>query len=341
MQKTVSGLLAIFCLTCFALADASSSAHVATVALPAWIQQAESKIDLAAGSEITDGDRVITGNNGRIEIELGSGTRLRIYSDSEISVSNAPDVDAAEARPVLKLHRGRICLETPPATRKGNNFKLNLDDLLRATIQQYGHICASRREDLSVINLRAGNVQINNEVDPGIVILSEAGTVFQMDDEGAYQLLSLVDESEVADMHQQPFITAQEAAQPVSDTNADAQPEVVEETESGTQISSSDDQTGISEAAAEPATKASDYVYTVYLFSTRSEEVAEQVNKKFEQAGHESRILVRKDEDPIRYRIAVSGFESRQSANEFADSMVGKLGIRDTWIGKDRPDVKN
>jgi len=334
MQKTVSGLLAIICLACCPLANASSSARVTATASPAWIHKGEDRIGLAAGREIAVGDRVTSGENGRIEIELWSRVRLRVYPESEISVMNGGNSDLP---PLLKLHLGRICLESPPASSRDTKFGLNVDDLLLVTFQQYGHICASRHEEMSVINLRAGSVQIDNEVEPGIVILSEAGTVFQMDDDGAYQLLSLVDESEVADMHQQPFISAQKAAQPAAGMKMDEQQEVVAEADAITQAISENEPAEAGENTAITPAATDDYVYTVYLFSTRSEEVAERVSREFQKAGHETRILVREGEDPARYRIAVSGFESRESASEFAAAIVGTLGIRDTWIGKDRP----
>jgi hypothetical protein len=332
MQKTVSGLLAITCLACFSLANASSGARVTAVASPAWIHQGEDRIELAAGREIAIGERVTIGENGRIEIELWSGVRLRVFPESQISVISGENADLP---PLLKLQLGRICLESTPASGGDTNFGLDVDSLLLVRIQQYGHICASKQEDISVINLRAGSVQIDNKVDPGIVILSEAGTVFQMNDDGAYQLLSLVDESEVADMHQQP--PAAEQQQPDAEVKIDAQQEAAAQAGASSQAASENEAAEPVENASTAPAATDDYVYTVYLFSTRSQEVAERVNREFQSAGHETRILVRQGEDPARYRIAVSGFESHQSASEFAASMVGKLGIRDTWIGKDRP----
>jgi cell division septation protein DedD len=78
------------------------------------------------------------------------------------------------------------------------------------------------------------------------------------------------------------------------------------------------------------------YIYTVYLFSTRFEDVANRVNQKFRKAGHQSEIIVTGKDPTIRYRIAVSGFESLQSAQEYSSSVVGELGISDSWIGKER-----
>ncbi len=87
-------------------------------------------------------------------------------------------------------------------------------------------------------------------------------------------------------------------------------------------------------AAVDPT---SDYVYTVYLFSTTSEKVADQVNQKFQQAGHESRIIVPTKADITSYRIAVTGFESHQAAQQYAESVTGTLGVSSTWIGRNRP----
>ena len=181
---------------------------------------------------------------------------------------------------------------------------------------------------MSSINLRAGSVQITNLIDPGMFILSEAGIEFRMDDEGSYQLLPSAEDATMSDMNSEPFIAEaiakQESPEPES---AETMPDIAVPEDSETV-----------EAETDPAKKASAYTYTVYLFSTRSEEVADEVNQRFQQAGHKSRILVNENDSPIRYRIAVPGFESRQSALDFADSVVGKLGIKDTWIGKDRPD---
>ena len=77
------------------------------------------------------------------------------------------------------------------------------------------------------------------------------------------------------------------------------------------------------------------------MFSTRSEEVANEVNRELQQAGHDTRIIVSTKETPARYRVAVSGFNSRQEASEFSSSIVGTHGIRDTWIGRDRTNQEN
>jgi len=84
-----------------------------------------------------------------------------------------------------------------------------------------------------------------------------------------------------------------------------------------------------------PKNEVSIYIYTVYLFSTRDEEIAEQINRRFQKAGYDTQIFESTTSSILRYRVAAPGFESKQEARKFSDSIVGKLGVTETWIGKD------
>lgn len=329
MQKAVFVLVTIFGTAWGSVLQASPIANVVAVASPAWIQRGDEKNEPGRNSELHAGDYAITGENGLLEVQLNSGVELRVYSTSEIRIM-APARSESPGNPaVLSLQRGRICLESPPPSSTGNNFNLNVADVLRATIQQYGHICVTRRKGMSSINLRAGSVQITNAIEPGIVVLSEAGIEFRMDDEGSYQLIPSVQDAAIADMSTEPFIVEAIIKQGSSNpSSGETAPDIAvsEEMKTG-------------EPATDTGIKPDSYSYTVYLFSTRSAVVADQVNERFHQAGHKTRILVNEKDSSIRYRIAVPGFESSQSARDFADSIVGKLGVKDTWIGRDRQDV--
>jgi hypothetical protein len=85
-----------------------------------------------------------------------------------------------------------------------------------------------------------------------------------------------------------------------------------------------------------PQNEVSSYIYTVYLFSTRDADVAERVNRKFQQAGHDTRILESTSGSVLYYRVAAPGFESNQAAKNFSDAIVGTLGVKQTWIGKEK-----
>lgn len=87
-------------------------------------------------------------------------------------------------------------------------------------------------------------------------------------------------------------------------------------------------------AVAGPAQTQNDYSYTVYLFSTRSENVAGQVNNRFRQEGHDTEILTSEQDSVTRYRVAVTGFSDLRSAEDYSSSVSGTLGITQAWIGK-------
>ena len=83
-----------------------------------------------------------------------------------------------------------------------------------------------------------------------------------------------------------------------------------------------------------PREASTEYEYTVYLFSTRSVEIADKTNKRFQEAGYQTQIYEHDTDGVIRYRIALPGFETRLAAKEFSDLIIGKLGVSDTWVGK-------
>ena len=165
-----------------------------------------------------------------------------------------------------------------------------------------------------------------------MIILSESGTELRIDDDGSYELLKPGASASITPENEIPFITETnlETVIPVEI------PETVESVETPETVEG--DIAVIEEIATEESQPTTDenepnYIYTVYLFSTRDEDVANEVNQRFQTAGHKSEIIINGKDSSLRYRIAVSGFKSRQSAKEFSGSVVGKLGISDTWIG--------
>ena len=90
--------------------------------------------------------------------------------------------------------------------------------------------------------------------------------------------------------------------------------------------------------AAIPASAASvaadEYVYTVYLFSTRSADIAGEVSEKFRKLGYDTEVIQTKAESVTRYRVAVTGFSDLDAAREYSESVTGTLGVDQTWIGK-------
>ncbi len=78
----------------------------------------------------------------------------------------------------------------------------------------------------------------------------------------------------------------------------------------------------------------SEYVYTVYLFSTRSADIAGEVSEKFRKLGYDTEVLQTRAESVTRYRVAVTGFSDLDAARDYSESVTGTLGVNKTWIGK-------
>ena len=310
MQKTVPGLIAILGLTLVSAVSASPVARITALASTVWLHQGDEKRRLTAGDELNIGDSIVTGVSGRAEIQLRSDTTLLIYPRSALSFQPQQESQASPTgNPgLLYLRFGKVCARTGLPTSTGRDIVITVSDKMVAVIHQSAHICLSRGEEMSSVRLRDGSVEITSSIDQSILVLSEAGIEFTLNDDGSYQLL------------------------PPADTTVAAEEAFIAETrETGT---------AVPETAAinveESKQPAGAYVYTLYLFSASSEDIAEQVTNRLQQAGHDARVLVNENESPVRYRVVVPGFDSRQAAEEYAASIVGTLGIGDSWIGKDR-----
>jgi len=324
MQKTAISLVALGCMVCFSLSHASPVAKVTALKSPAWVQKENDKTGLTTGSDLEIGDYIITGTSGRVEMQLWPNASLELYPDSAISLgtSSNAETSAADEQSVVRMLQGKICVDYRPELNPGSVFEVNIGNTIVTAIRHRSEICLLRQDGLSSVELQSGSVQVTHTIDPNMIILSRAGTELRIDDDGSYELLN-PGIAAISPGAEQPFIT--ETA--VETEDVVEAPAALEDDLAVTEETAADE----SEPAADYET--GKYIYTVYLFSTRSEEVANEVNQRFQGAGHESEIIVTGQDDTTRYRVAVSGFRSRQAAEEFSDSVVGKLGIRDTWIG--------
>lgn len=103
MRKTAISLVALGCIICFSLSYASPVAKVTALKSPAWVQYENDKTGLRIGSDLEIGDFIITGTNGRVEMQLWPTASLRLYADSVISLvpgSNA-EAGASDKQPVV------------------------------------------------------------------------------------------------------------------------------------------------------------------------------------------------------------------------------------------------
>ncbi len=180
MQKILLNFIALIGITSISPANASSIATITELQSPVWVQQNDTKTELGQNSVLKIGDRIITGKSGRVEMLLWASVALQLNANSEITINIQPE---------LYIRKGSACIKFTSRPNTENKFKLNIGNTMFAAMQHQGDICVLRQDGMSSIILRSGSVQVTHSVDPNIIVLSEAGTEFRIDDNGSYQLL--------------------------------------------------------------------------------------------------------------------------------------------------------
>ncbi len=292
----------------------------------AWLQRYEAKSELAFDSTLRAGDRLITDETGRIEVRLGADTILQVNGNSEVTVV-VDKSSSVKGRPELHLHQGRACVRYNAISEIESGLNVVVGDTLMAEISIRGDICLWRGFTLSAVRLRDGKVRISHALDRNIVVLSSIGSEYFAGDNGEFKLVSPGVDALADSGIEQPFAVdgppVEDEADGDSAQAAATAPDLTEDP--------------VGSAPGEPTARldAPVEIFSVYLFSSRSPGAADGVNQRFRNAGFESQVIQISTGSEARYRVAVSGFPSRAAAQKFADSIVGRFGVSDTWIGRD------
>lgn len=329
MRTSVIGLILLSSILWSSAAFTAASVTITALEAPVWVQRDGTRSRISGADEIRIDDRLITGDSGRLALHLDSGIDLQLDANSEIEITGSVETETAitGSQSSARFHGGRTCVQFHAQPEAARQFNLRFGDAIIMIIHEKGHVCAEYSSDLSRIALVSGTVQITNTIESSMVVLGEPGSEYRFDDTGFFELGRM--EAEIR-------IEVDDDTTAVREANSDSGT-----SGSRTQaVASPDPGTEQADTARQspPATGdiASAFVYTVYLFSTRSEEVANEVNQKLRDAGHQTLILSSDDRGSTRYRIAVSGFSSRQAARDYSAAIVGKHGIADTWIGRSK-----
>ena len=308
MKKTIRIGFALCALSWASGLSAAIDISISGLKSAAWLQRDEAKSELNFQTTPGVGDRLITGETGQVEVRLGADAVLQVNSNSEVAIA-LDESSSVKGRPELHVRKGRACIKYMAISEIESGLRIVLGNAVFAEINIQGDVCALRRDGLSALKLRSGKVRITHALDRNIVVLSSIGTEYFAGDNGEFRLISPgVDALAISDI-ERPFVVDP----PVENNPADA-----------------DNARQPAEQVAGPVE-----IFSVYLFSSRSPDVADGVNQRFRGAGFESQVIKVSDGAEARYRVAVSGFPSREAAQKFADAVVGRLGIGDTWIGRD------
>ena len=326
MKKTIRIGFGLGALSVAAGLQAAVDISISGLQGTAWLQRYEAKSELGFDSSLRAGDRLITDETGRIEARLGADTILQVNVDSEVTVV-VDKSSSVTGRPELHLHRGRACVRYNAISDIESGLNVVVGDTLMAEISVRGDICLWRGFTISAVRLRDGNVRISHALDRNIVVLSSIGSEYCAGDNGEFKLVSPGVDALANSGIEQPFAVDG----PPVDDGVDGEASQIAATASD----------GAAEASGvtpdEPPARLAGpiEIFSVYLFSSRSPSAADGVNQRFRNAGFESQVIQVSTGSEARYRVAVSGFPSRAAAQKFADSIVGRFGVSDTWIGRD------
>ncbi len=341
-------------LLCTALCLPLHASPIVTFTLqksPVWVQQNDVITELNNDSKLQGGDLIITGDTGRIEIHLGSNMNLELHENTEIEIpeEEKAEEEKAEAassnRAELYIHGGMVCIDWQSQTGSGNKIRIMVGSEMLLSTHLASEFCVDRKDLFSSVKLFSGGVQISHLVNTEIVVLGEAGTEVRIQHNGSYEWIYPDSMNSLdptgGDTVVDDFETKLQLENDASQTQTADVPLNLDVPENGENIFDVVDEntvleTGGGESESLPLNEknASASAFTVYLFSTRSGEEADKANRKFREAGYSTQIKVYESDSITRYRIIMPGFKSRISAKEFASSIVGKLGVTETWIGE-------
>ena len=123
LRKPPLGMLIVALLVTASPVFAESDATVFAIHPSAWLQQGEAIEVLKMGDVIRAGDRIVTGDTGRIEIRVNGHLNLRQNTSSEVlfQIGSAAS-EAAAAQPDLLVQAGKACVEWKRARQNRNRF---------------------------------------------------------------------------------------------------------------------------------------------------------------------------------------------------------------------------
>lgn len=115
VRTLVAGLLAV-------VAGAAYAAEVLVEAVqsPAWLERAGTREPLAAGMSLRNGDRVVSGTDGRIHLRLAEGSAVKLGEEAQLAIdrlSMRREQGGSIATAALDVLRGAFRFTTPVAAR--------------------------------------------------------------------------------------------------------------------------------------------------------------------------------------------------------------------------------
>ncbi|MCP3687253.1 MAG: SPOR domain-containing protein [Gammaproteobacteria bacterium] len=327
--KTVPQLLLLTIVLCVPTLQAASVVNITRLKPPVWVQQGEIKSKLTRDVQLGAGDEVITGVAGSVELQLGDDFSLQVKSGSRVTYisENVAGIPPRGGPQTFSISKGVVCMQSSLELEKGSKVAFDISNTMLGTMQHTGDVCVKRSKKTSSVLLRSGSVQIEHYATGHMIVLSKRGTEFRVADGDEYELLTF-DVSDNSILESAASANSEEIIpeEVQSDKKDNALADNSEKTEKPANV----------EVVPSTGQNQPEFEYIVYLLSYSSERRAEETNSKLREAGYKTSVSESQGAEKTYYRIARPGFETRKAAEHFSRSIIGKLGVTDTWIDKAR-----
>lgn len=306
----------------------------------AQLVSAGKKVPASPRRELNIGDELITEDGGEVEVGIDTFGHISVHANSKLSYRAMRGVESVGLeKPMPEVISGNACVQLDVGRDDDRELRIKLNPFFRAQLKR-GHVCFERHGPDGVVQLVDGTVQIENRLNDSALVLSETGARYEVFGDGTGNL-KLRDHALNALRDETSKPTIEHERLPVNDKTANAggptQPAAVSETDeadAASAIPEPEDFPKVSALGVESGGLHSvpQGKYVVYLFSARSLEEAEKVNRRLLKAGHNTRIFEVTGDGVQRFRVGLDGLASKAEAKRFSDSVEGKLGITETWI---------
>lgn len=181
-------VLAALALAAAPSADAAALAVVEKLRMPAWLEHAEQRTPLAAGTELRAGDRLVTGRQGRLLVQLADGSVLRLGEQGRLVIhelKGGAQEGALQAR--LELGEGFLRVTAEGAAPLELERAITLELARTRITTRQADLCAGTQRLVQTVCLIQGTLAIEH---PGAerVLMEEPGTVFRVSASGPLPL---------------------------------------------------------------------------------------------------------------------------------------------------------
>lgn len=298
MTSSVSGVIGkALALVCLLSACASASATLVVEALqfPVWVERGDRKVPLAPGDVVAAGEQIITGDGGKVWVQMPDQARVKLGPGAALNVRAINVTSIAEARSAEVLDGALDVIKGAFRYTTGELSKLWQRDLRislgnTATIGIRGTDLWGQVEgDSQFVVLLEGRISVQPQATTAPLTLQNPLEIYRA---GA----SAVDSVDMA---------AVQALAPITEL---------------------DNGTGVMRQGG---------AYRLHLASFSQVRLADAMSARLARAGLATRVTQANVDGQDWFRVSVESLASLEDARALCARLAGQSGVTSAWISRD------